>query len=324
MCTAGISPRFIARYSDCLLTPRTAAASLIVTNRRSNFFTSLLFLTRVSRFLLVYIPRPLLSTGDTCLKMVLDFFERGRRILMTLTGPLLRILRLGHGMTQDQLSVAVHLDRSYLARIEHGQRNPSPKVVQNWLRTCGVPVMPVGAFSVDLVALTRPNQEFNAFAGDPFSDWIVSSLLSAETVTEPAIRSQWTGSCATALRFPAADRLPADLQNDMGITSDALALLLWLIFRAARWGGYADEMAYVVMYFRSDVPREEKPERSVSFFTKQVLGPIVAAVQSLPVIEQPLPAPDADWERLMALWPRLPGSARRGLIAAAEVWAKEN
>lgn len=82
-------------------------------------------------------------------------------------GPQLRHLRLARGLTLEALAAAVPLDKSYLSRLERGQKAPS---VATLLRLAGVLGVPVAQLlgeelSKDAVRITRASRRRRSASG---------------------------------------------------------------------------------------------------------------------------------------------------------------
>jgi transcriptional regulator with XRE-family HTH domain len=63
---------------------------------------------------------------------------------MKLVGKRIRQLRLQNGLTQDDM--AHHFEYRYYQRIEHGDRNISPKILNRLSKALGVPALELFRF----------------------------------------------------------------------------------------------------------------------------------------------------------------------------------
>jgi len=230
-----------------------------------------------------------------------------------LAGVVLRVLRLGHGLTRDQLASRIDLDPSYLARLERGDRKPSAKIVQAWLTVCPVPILTSVALASDLIALTDMESEEEA---TPRQDWMMAQLIAGQSVDDPAVRSRWAGNAGAALRFPASLRLAAEL--DPAGTPDPLGGLLWLCIRVGRH--HQVEVTNTMPAALADALHIVPPD--LALFDR-FLDTLWAHLQALPVVEAATVAVSDDlWARLGALWELLPPAAKHALVAAAEAWVR--
>jgi len=193
------------------------------------------------------------------------------------------------------------MDSSYLARIERGDRRPSSKALDRWLAVCPVPVYPSAALGLDLSPWlsVSPGAQENPTPAE--RDWVLTQLL----VAVDPVPTGWLIPAVTALHWvPSVSLAPP------------LADLLWLNLRAGRHHRLPAAQA-IDLKALQDHDLEEMP----GWAYREWLEPLWAELAALPV-EAPANRSDVLWERLEGLWPRLPEVARRGLVAAAEAWAK--
>ena len=216
-------------------------------------------------------------------------------------GPILWTLRLAHGFDQETMSRRVHLDRSYVSRIERGKRRPSGQVISAWVSACPVPVLHK-ELELDLMELD-PRQP----------DWIRANLVAAHP-NDP-IRAEWIRYAVHALRVPDALHLMMQTMQTEAAAIESLASLLWLCFRAAT-------------HHHIDLPAVEQTQVWRSFEDQQDfqkhyswLGKMWEDLSRVPITEE-LPVADPLLEQFTAMWSALPESARPIMLEIADLLKK--
>jgi len=215
-------------------------------------------------------------------------------------GSVLATLRVGQGWSRDDLAGHLGMDSSYLARVERGERRPSSKALDRWLAVCPVPVYPATALGLDLSPWLTISPERQETPTPADRDWVLTQLL---VVADP-VPTDWLIPAVTALHW-----VPS-------VVTPPLADLLWLNVRAGRHQRLPLAEA-IDLKALQDHDLEEMP----GWAYREWLEPLWAELAALPVESAARPA-DVLWDQLEGLWPRLPEVARRGLVAAAESWAK--
>ncbi len=217
-------------------------------------------------------------------------------------GPILRTLRLAHGYDQETMSRRVHLDRSYVSRIERGKRRPSAQVISAWVSACPVPVLHKEFLELDLMELD-PSQ----------ADWIHANLVAADS-NDP-IRAEWIRYAVHALRVPDALHLMQTMQA-LDAAIESLASLLWLCFRAATHH-HIDLPPYVE---QSPVWRSFEDQQD---FQKHYswLGKMWEDLSRVPITEE-IPVGDPLLVQFTAMWSALPVSARPIMLEIADLLKK--
>lgn len=88
-----------------------------------------------------------------------------------------RILRASKGLTQKQLSELANMDRSYLSRIESGERVPTTEVLEAISKSLSIP----------LYLLTLISSEEEDLKGLPFdkTNQIANQLLKVLVSSQP-------------------------------------------------------------------------------------------------------------------------------------------
>ena len=77
---------------------------------------------------------------DICKAPALRWLVRRRNPISRALGWRVRQLRVAKGWTQERLAEHADLDRSYIAGIEAGLRNPSVQIVGKMAKALGVPL----------------------------------------------------------------------------------------------------------------------------------------------------------------------------------------
>ncbi|MCL4494677.1 MAG: helix-turn-helix domain-containing protein [Firmicutes bacterium] len=221
-------------------------------------------------------------------------------------GTILSVLRLGRGLGREELSRQLNLNASYVARLERGDRQPSPKTLSSWLAACPVPVLPIAALTADLPPWPTDGEREPSSAKQ---DWTLVHL----SVSVSGDEAVWAEAAAHALHWSTPDILVRTIHK----SPDLLGSLLWLNVRAGRYHHLpaAASITAESLHQHNDV-------FNTSWIRSEWYQPLWEALTSMPV--EPTSSQPADilWDRMAQLWPMLPFQARQGLVAAAEAWSK--
>ena len=218
-------------------------------------------------------------------------------------GKILSLLRLGRGLSREQLSLELDLNASHIARLERGDRQPSPKTLSNWLTACPVPILPISALMADLPPWPTEVERTSAER-----DWILVHLCIPDGSEAPA----WAEVAAHALHWSTPDILVRTIHQ----SPDFLGSLLWLNVRAGRYHRLpATESMTAESLYQHGVLNTTRIQ-------SEWFQPLWDTLMAVPVDATPSKPADILWDRLAQLWPVLPFPARQGLVAAAEAWSK--
>lgn len=59
------------------------------------------------------------------LRTIIDFMEKSKAVILRVLGLMIREHRAALGISQEELGLRCHLDRTYISGLERGVRNPS-------------------------------------------------------------------------------------------------------------------------------------------------------------------------------------------------------
>ncbi len=161
------------------------------------------------------------------------------------------------------------------------------------------------------VSLTEREQEVTN--GQPDADRILSHLVASSIQNESAL---WTRCGREALRFPFPESVSA--------TDESLTVVLWLSVRSLQqYPKNINQLVEIRLGFK-EFELGGWRGQNIPLLHQQCVTPLWQLVETLPVVSEITTPPLADeiWDELRDLWPHLPDTARRGLVAAAREWMK--
>ena len=225
----------------------------------------------------------------------------------------LRVLRMAYNLSQDQLARTLGMHVSYVSHVEREVRRPNPRALRAWIAACPVPVLVSETLLADLSEVSLTARERDVTNGQPDADWILSHLVASSVKNESAL---WTRRGSEALRFPFPESVSA--------TDESLTVVLWLSVRSLQQ--YPENMNQL-MAIRQGFKEFELGdwrEPNIPLLHQRCITPLWQLVETLPVVSEITTPPlgDGIWDELQELWPHLPDTARRGLVAAAREWMK--
>lgn len=206
-------------------------------------------------------------------------------------GQVLRALRLGWDLDQEDLAARVGLERSWISRLERGRKPPKAAVVQAWVSVCPIPVLPVDVLVSSVLSLSE-------------SDRLGVLLLLAVSDAHPT----WGPAALRALRLPAAD-----------VTDDTVApAYLWLSWVAGRHWEFPESTLV-----SESLERHAKGRKLLDGIDlASVFGPLWDRLSTVPSVALAGGPSDQIFAELAALWPRIRPELRPVVLRLAEELAR--